>query len=89
MSGRDEQAAYTPKVQLVKSTGANMVYDGSNDVAMINMRREANAQGLTGVDAWVCTVACYTEAFKKAGERRRRHLRGDGLPSVRGARQER
>jgi hypothetical protein len=67
VSGRDEQAAFTPKVQLVKSTGANMVYDGSNDVAMINMRREADAQGLEGVDAWVCTVACYTEAFKAAG----------------------
>ena len=67
VSGRDEQAAYTPKVQLVKSSGANMVYDGSNDVAMISMRREAAAQGLTGVDAWVCTVACYTEAFKQAG----------------------
>jgi hypothetical protein len=67
VSGRDEQAAYTPKVQLVKSSGANMVYDGSNDTAMISMRREAAAQGLTGVDAWVCTVACYTEAFKKAG----------------------
>jgi hypothetical protein len=67
VSGRDEQAAYTPKVQTIKSTGANMVYDGSNDVAMVNMRREAAAQGLTGVDAWVCTVACYTEAFKAAG----------------------
>ena len=44
-----------------------MVYDGSNDVAMISMRQEAEAQGLTGVDVWVCTVACYTEAFKQAG----------------------
>ena len=67
MSGRDEQAAYTPKVQLVRDTGANMVYDGSNDVAMVNMRREAAAQGLTGVDAWVCTIACYTDTFKAAG----------------------
>ena len=67
VSGRDEQAAFLPKVQLVRSSGANMVYDGSNDVAMINMRREADAQGLTGVDAWVCTVACYTETFKAAG----------------------
>lgn len=67
VSGRDEQAAYTPKVQLVRSTGANMVYGGSNDVAMVSMRKEAAAQGLTGVDAWVCSVACYTEAFKAAG----------------------
>jgi hypothetical protein len=67
VSGRDEQAAYTPKVQVVRDADADMVYDGSNDVAMINMRREAAVQGLAGIDAWVCTVACYTEAFKAAG----------------------
>ena len=67
VSGRDEQAAYTTKVQLVRDTGANMVYDGSNDVAMVKMRREAQAQGLTGVEAWVCTIACYTDTFKAAG----------------------
>jgi ABC-type branched-subunit amino acid transport system substrate-binding protein len=67
VSGRDEQAAYTPKVQVVRDSGANMVYDGSNDTAMISMRREAATQNLTGVEAWVCTVACYTEAFKAAG----------------------
>jgi hypothetical protein len=47
VSGRDEQAAYTPKVQLVRDTGANMVYDGSNDVAMVKMRRQP-AQGSPG-----------------------------------------
>jgi hypothetical protein len=67
VSGRDEQAAFTPKVQAVKTTGANMVYNNSNDVAMVNMRRESEAQGLTGVDIWACSVACYTDAFKAAG----------------------
>jgi len=46
VSGRDEQSAYTPKVQIAKNNSANYVYNGSNDVAMTSMRREAAAQGL-------------------------------------------
>ncbi len=35
VSGRDEQSAYTPRVQTAAKAGnANYVYDGSNDVAM-------------------------------------------------------
>jgi hypothetical protein len=67
VSGRDEQAAYTPRVQLLRNSGGNFVYDGSNDVAMVNMRKEADAQGLQGVDVWACSVACYTESFKSQG----------------------
>ncbi len=67
VSGRSEQSAYTPLVQTASSGGANYIYNGSNDVAMINMRREAAAQGLTGVDIWACSLACYTEKFKDAG----------------------
>ena len=67
VSGRDEQASYTPKVQAARSLGANMIYNNSNDVAMIKMRQEAEAQGLQGIDIWACSIACYTEAFKQAG----------------------
>jgi hypothetical protein len=67
VSGRDEQSAYTPRVQQAKSGNANYVYDGSNDVAMMNMRREAAAQGLDSVKIWACSLACYTDKFKAAG----------------------
>jgi len=67
VSGSDAQSAYTPKVQTVSSNSANYVYDGSNDVAMINMRREAAAQGLNSVKVWGCSLACYTDKFKAAG----------------------
>jgi ABC-type branched-subunit amino acid transport system substrate-binding protein len=67
VSGRDEQSAFTPKVQAAKSGNVNYVYDGSNDTAMINMRREAAAQGLDSVKVWGCSVACYTDKFKAAG----------------------
>jgi hypothetical protein len=67
VSGRDEQSAYTPRVQAARNGGANYIYDGSNDVAMINMRREAAAQNLDSVEIWACSLACYTEKFAEAG----------------------
>jgi ABC-type branched-subunit amino acid transport system substrate-binding protein len=67
VSGRSEQSAYTVDVQAAKAGNANWIYDGSNDVAMIKMRKEAAAQGLTTVKYWTCSIACYTENFKAEG----------------------
>jgi hypothetical protein len=67
VSGRDAQAAYTPRVQAVKAHDSNFVYDGSNDRAMISMIKEAKAQGVTGVKLWACSLACYTKAFAASG----------------------
>jgi len=67
VSGADSQAAYTPRVELAKAKGSTFVYDGSNDIAMIRMRKEALAQGLTSVKVWECTIACYTQAFLAEG----------------------
>lgn len=67
VSGRDEQAAYTPRVQQVKAANSNFVYNGSNDRAMVAMRKEANAQGLNTVKVWACSLACYTRNFLATG----------------------
>ena len=67
VSGADTQPAYTPRVQVIKAKGSNIVYDGSNDVAMIRMRKEANAQGVTSVKIWACSLACYTNVFIPQG----------------------
>jgi ABC-type branched-subunit amino acid transport system substrate-binding protein len=67
VSGRDEQAAYTPRVQQVKAANSNFVYNGSNDRAMVAMRKEANAQGLNSVKVWACSLACYTRNFLATG----------------------
>lgn len=67
VSGRDPQAAYTPKVQELKAKQGNFVYDGSNDVAMINMMKETRAQGYDGVEVWACSLACYTRNMLGAG----------------------
>jgi Periplasmic binding protein len=66
-AGTDTQTAYTPRVQVAKADSSNFVYDGSNDQAMIRMRKEADAQGLTSVKIWACSLACYTQAFIPQG----------------------
>lgn len=67
VSGRSEQSAFNTYVQALKNGGGNYAYMGSNDVAMTKLRKEAAAQGLTGVDVWACSLACYTENFKTGG----------------------
>jgi ABC-type branched-subunit amino acid transport system substrate-binding protein len=63
VSGRAEQAAYTPLVQQVKAADSNFVYNGSNDRTMAAMRKETAAQGVTSVDVWGCSLGCYTQNF--------------------------
>jgi hypothetical protein len=67
LSGTDEQSAFTPRVQRARNGGATYVYNGSNDLAMMNMRREAAVQGLDSVKVWACSLACYTDKFEAAG----------------------
>ncbi|HVM63263.1 MAG TPA: ABC transporter substrate-binding protein [Acidimicrobiales bacterium] len=67
VSGADAQPAYTPRVQTIKAKGSTYVYDGSNDVAMIRIRKEAAAQGVSTVKVWSCSLACYTNAFIPQG----------------------
>jgi ABC-type branched-subunit amino acid transport system substrate-binding protein len=67
VSGRDEQAAYTPRVQQIKAAKSTFVYNGSNDRAMVNMMKEAKAQGVDTVKVWSCSLACYTPNFIKTG----------------------
>jgi ABC-type branched-subunit amino acid transport system substrate-binding protein len=67
VSGRDQQPAYTPRIEVLKAKNGNFVYDGSNDVAMIRIRKEAKAQGLDTVKVWACSLACYTKAMLAQG----------------------
>ena len=67
VSGRDEQAAFTPRIQTLRQKGSTYYYNGSNDRAMINARKEAKAQGVTNVKVWACSLACYTRNMLSAG----------------------
>jgi len=68
VSGRAEQAAYSPLALGLTAAGSNYVYNGANDRAMITMRQEAQAQGVTGVDVWACHLGCYTKNLLAAGD---------------------
>ena len=66
VSGRAEQATYAEYVAAMKSSGSNIAINGSNDQAMIKLRTEAKAQGLDDSKVlWACSLACYTDAFRK------------------------
>ncbi len=66
VSGRAEQATYAEYVAAMKSSGSNIALNGSNDQAMIKLRTEAKAQGLDESKVlWACSLACYTDAFRK------------------------
>jgi hypothetical protein len=67
VSGSDTQASYGRFVQTIKEKGSTFVYNGSNDVAMVKMRKEAAAQGVDTVKVWACTLACYTSTFLQQG----------------------
>jgi ABC-type branched-subunit amino acid transport system substrate-binding protein len=67
VSGRDTQAAYTPRIQIAKDAESNVVYGGSNDRSMWTMRKEAQAQQLSTVKVWACSLSCYTRDFLKVG----------------------
>jgi ABC-type branched-subunit amino acid transport system substrate-binding protein len=67
VSGRTEQAGYTPLIQTMRQQGIDFVTDGLTDTAMILLRREAKAQGYDDqVKVWTCIPSCYSKAFKQA-----------------------
>jgi hypothetical protein len=67
VSGRTEQAGYTPLIQTMRQEHIDFVTDGLTDTAMIKLRREAKAQGYDSqVKVWTCIPSCYSKAFKAA-----------------------
>ena len=68
VSGRAEQATFGAYIQNMIERGALWAYNGSNDQAMIKLRKEAAAQGFApeGMQ-WVCSLACYTPDFIDQG----------------------
>jgi ABC-type branched-subunit amino acid transport system substrate-binding protein len=67
VGGGDTQADFTRRVQSIRQHASNFVYNGSNDRALISMRKEAAAQGVDTVKLWACSLSCYTKAFLASG----------------------
>lgn len=61
--GMNTQDDYLPITAAIKSDSANYVRDGSNDVAMADMRLEATQQGVSSVKIWDCSLSCYSKKF--------------------------
>jgi len=65
-SGLDEQTAYTSIVNKMKADGSNYAYIVLADNNAIQLRSEAQIQGLTDPNiVWQCTTACYDDSLKK------------------------
>jgi hypothetical protein len=69
VGGRDPQSAYTPIVSKMKSDGSNYSYVTSAANSAIELRSEAQLQGLTDQDiVWMCTIACYDKSVKQQAD---------------------
>ena len=59
VSGLLAQPGYDKFIQEAKALGVNVIHNGSNDDAMIKMRKESVAQGFgSQIKLWSCTLAC-------------------------------
>lgn len=67
-SGLWTQSQYTSVVQAIKSNHATYVQNGLDYAGTVKMRKEAKAQGVTGVNVWACSLQCYNPNFIKEGK---------------------
>ena len=68
MTSRATQTQYTPVIQQIKSGGDNYNLTGTPADNVIEMRQEAQLQGLNDPKfAWTCLLQCYDKALVDAG----------------------
>jgi Periplasmic binding protein len=67
VSAMAPQSALTPFVAAVKANNSNFVYQGDAFPVMVELRREAIAQGVNSVKIWACNQGCYDAQFLAQG----------------------
>jgi len=67
ISGVAPQSAYTPVVQAAKQHQSTYVHAGLSYSSMVELRKEAQLQGLTSVKVWDCSIQCYDQRFIQEG----------------------
>lgn len=67
VSAMAPQSALTPFVAAVKSNNSTFVYQGDAFPVMVELRREAIAQGVNSVKVWACNQGCYDSQFLVQG----------------------
>jgi hypothetical protein len=59
VSAASPQSALTPIIQAAKNAKSTFVYNEVTSGTIIQLRNEAQLQGLTSVKYWVCHIGCY------------------------------
>ncbi len=59
VSAASPQSALTPIIQAAKKAKSDFVYNEVTSGTIIQLRNEAQLQGLTSVKYWVCHIGCY------------------------------
>ncbi len=59
VSASSPQSALTPIIQAAKAHQSTFIYNEVTSGTIIQLRREAQLQGLTSVKYWVCHIGCY------------------------------
>jgi ABC-type branched-subunit amino acid transport system substrate-binding protein len=67
VSGLATQSEYTPIAQSLKQNNSTYFYNGSDYKANVSVRKEAKIQGVTSVEVWDCSLACYDERTLEEG----------------------
>jgi hypothetical protein len=67
ISGAAPQSAFTPVVQAAKQAGSTYVHLGLAYSSEVEIRKEAQLQGLTSVKVWDCSIQCYDQKFIQEG----------------------
>jgi hypothetical protein len=67
ISGAAPQSAFTPVVQAAKQHQSTYVHAGLSFSSMVELRKEAQLQGLTSVKVWDCSIQCYDQRFIQEG----------------------
>jgi ABC-type branched-subunit amino acid transport system substrate-binding protein len=67
-SGFFTQSQYTPIAQSIKSHNSTWVMNGLDFAGTVKMRKEANAQGVSTVKVWACSLQCYAPNFIVQGK---------------------
>jgi hypothetical protein len=67
ISGLATQADYTPLVAAIKQHNSNYARNGLDYSGTVLERKEAQAQGVTSVKIWDCSVQCYDKRLITTG----------------------
>jgi Periplasmic binding protein len=61
------QSSYTPFVQAIKTHNSTFARNGADYVSYVDLRKEAQVQGVSTVKVWDCSLQCYDQRLISTG----------------------